>query len=180
MRHFSLSRPSGGRAPALGLCFPPSVLIDRRWSQERCPRGLPPWVSPFGGGRSPHSPFGRMGLMAHVVHPHPVARPSFGQNESRSASLVAYGGVVIPRGLISTTWTEIPREWFFILFAKGCATSTNHNPTLPDCAQQTPPKGDLCPTQRNGELAPFAIPLHRLRRRWRPVGIGQGQGFPQP
>ena len=46
------------------------------------------------------------------------------------------------------------------------------------CAPQTPPKGDLCPTQRNGELAPWPSPppaggrLHEAKPR---RGSGEGE-----
>ena len=45
-RWSAIFRPSGGRSPALGLCFPPAVNSYSGWSPKAA-QGFPPWESPF-------------------------------------------------------------------------------------------------------------------------------------
>ena len=67
------------------------------------------------------------------------------------------------------------RGWEFFLYAKGHAQRKPiANPTVADCAPQTPPKGDLCTNRGEKETAPLQPPKKRIASTLFSVGIAKG------
>ena len=74
-------------------------------------------------------------------------------------------GVVIPRGLFSTPWAEIPREWVLFYLQRAAQQVQIITPLYPIAHSKRRLKATFAQHRETGNLPPLPSPSRRQRRR---------------
>ena len=87
-------------------------------------------------------------------------------------------GVVIPRGLISTAWAEIPREWFLFFMPRAAQQVQIITPLYPIAHSKRRLKATFAQHRETGNLPPLPSPFAAFGGGGGPWVLDRGKDFP--